>query len=83
MGDNRKPIVVGTEEWDNFKYTLGITPEEYEQARLDVKEYLDKIRSGEEKFDTRPVGWLMEEQKEIGAEYEQTLFNNLNNLYEE
>lgn len=83
MDDNRRPIVVRTEEWDSFKDTLGITPEEYEQARLGVKEYLDEIRSGEEKFDTRPVQWLMEEQKDIGDEYEQTLLKNLDDLYEE
>lgn len=80
---NKKSIVVGTEEWNSFKDTLGITPEEYELARLGVKEYLDRIRSGEEKFDTRPVQWVMEEQKDIGAEYEQTLLKNLDDLYEE
>ena len=80
---NKKSIVVGTEEWNSFKDTLGITPEEYELARLGVKEYLDGIRSGEEKFDTRPVQWVMEEQKDIGAEYEQTLLKNLDDLYEE
>lgn len=80
---NKKAIVVGTEEWNSFKDTLGITPEEYELARLGVKEYLDRIRSGEEKFDTRPVEWLIGEQKDIGAEYEQTLLNNLDDLYEE
>lgn len=80
---NKKSIVVGTEEWNSFKDTLGITPEEYELARLGVKEYLDRIRSGEEKFDTRPVEWLIEEQKDIGAEYEQTLLKNLDDLYEE
>lgn len=80
---NKKSIVVGTEEWNSFKDTLGITPEEYELARLGVKEYLDRIRSGEEKLDTRPVQWLIEEQKDIGAEYEQTLLKNLDYLYEE
>lgn len=76
---NKKSIVVGTEEWNSFKDTLGITPEEYELARLDVKEYLDRIRSG----DITPVQWVMEEQKDIGAEYEQTLLKNLDDLYEE
>lgn len=76
---NKKSIVVGTEEWNSFKDTLGITPEEYELARLDVREYLDRIRSG----DIHPVQWVMEEQKDIGAEYEQTLLKNLDDLYEE
>lgn len=76
---NKKSIVVGTEEWNSFKDTLGLTPEEYELARLDGKEYLDRIRSG----DIHPVQWVMEEQKDIGAEYEQALLKNLDDLYEE